>query len=171
MTRFAVSRTVVREAISGLQASALVQTRHGVGTFVVEPSQTGNFRITSQDMATVADVISVLELRISLETEAAGLAAQRRSPANLKALALALQAFQDSIRQDSDAVPGLDERGRLQARDRLAHDRPADREAGHDLPLGRQLVARPELPVADAGSEAVDDLRHQPARSSYGETC
>ena len=105
MIRFAVSRTVVREAISGLQASALVQTRHGVGTFVIEPSQTGNFRITSEDLATVADVISVLELRISLETEAAGLAAQRRTPANLKALALALQAFQDSIRQDSDAVP------------------------------------------------------------------
>lgn len=103
--RFEVSRTVVREALSRLQASDLVQTRHGIGTFVIEPSQTGNFRITSSDLATVADVISVLELRISLETEAAGLAAQRRSPANLKAMALALHAFQDSIHQDSDAVP------------------------------------------------------------------
>jgi DNA-binding FadR family transcriptional regulator len=95
----------VREALSRLQASELVQTRHGIGTFVIEPSQTGNFRITSGDLATVADVISVLELRISLETEAAGLAAQRRSGANLKSLVLALRAFQDSIQQDSDAVP------------------------------------------------------------------
>ena len=105
MARFEVSRTVVREALSRLQASELVRTRHGIGTFVIEPSQTGNFRITSGDLATVADVVSVLELRISLETEAAGLAAQRRSPANLKAMAAALQAFQDSIRHDSDAVP------------------------------------------------------------------
>ena len=31
-----VSRTVVREAISKLQASGLVETRHGIGTFVLE---------------------------------------------------------------------------------------------------------------------------------------
>ena len=35
MEEFGVSRTVVREAISKLQAAGLVQTRHGVGTFVV----------------------------------------------------------------------------------------------------------------------------------------
>ena len=35
MGEFGVSRTVVREAISKLQASGLVQTRHGIGTFVV----------------------------------------------------------------------------------------------------------------------------------------
>jgi GntR family transcriptional regulator, transcriptional repressor for pyruvate dehydrogenase complex len=105
MARFDVSRTVVREAMSRLQASDLVRTRHGIGTFVMEPSRTGNFRITSSDLATVADVISVLELRISLETEAAGLAAQRRTAANLKAMAQALRDFRQSILQDSDAVP------------------------------------------------------------------
>ena len=31
-----VSRTVVREAISRLQASGLVETRHGIGTFVLD---------------------------------------------------------------------------------------------------------------------------------------
>ena len=35
MDEFGVSRTVVREALSKLQASGLVATRHGVGTFVV----------------------------------------------------------------------------------------------------------------------------------------
>ena len=35
MAEFSVSRTVVREAISRLQAAGLVETRHGVGTFVV----------------------------------------------------------------------------------------------------------------------------------------
>ena len=105
MARFDVSRTVVREALSKLQASSLVETRHGIGTFVLQPHDAGNFKITAEDFATVDDVISVLELRISLETEAAGLAASRRTPENLLALEAALRAFEDSIDIDSDAVP------------------------------------------------------------------
>lgn len=105
MARFDVSRTVVRESLSKLQASGLVETRHGIGTFVLPPQETGNFRITAENFATVADVISVLELRISLETEAAGLAAQRRTPENLMAMENALRAFNESISLDSDAVP------------------------------------------------------------------
>jgi GntR family transcriptional regulator, transcriptional repressor for pyruvate dehydrogenase complex len=105
MARFDVSRTVVRESLSKLQASGLVETRHGVGTFVLAPQESGNFKITAEDFATVADVISVLELRISLETEAAGLAAQRRTSENLATMETALQAFQDSISRDSDAIP------------------------------------------------------------------
>lgn len=105
MARFDVSRTVVREALSRLQASSLVETRHGIGTFVLAPHDAGNFKITAEDFATVDDVISVLELRISLETEAAGLAAQRRNSENLQAMEAALRAFQDSIDIDSDAVP------------------------------------------------------------------
>ncbi|MDB5932601.1 MAG: transcriptional regulator, GntR family [Polaromonas sp.] len=105
MSRFEVSRTVVRESLSKLQASGLVETRHGIGTFVLQPQDAGNFKIAAEDFSTVADVISVLELRISLETEAAGLAAQRRTPENLAALEAALRAFHDSINRDSDAVP------------------------------------------------------------------
>ena len=105
MVRFDVSRTVVRESISKLQASGLVETRHGIGTFVIQNRDAGNFKIAAADFATIADVISVLELRMSLETEAAGLAAQRRTAENLAAMATALQAFQDSIHAESDAVP------------------------------------------------------------------
>jgi GntR family transcriptional repressor for pyruvate dehydrogenase complex len=105
MLQHGVSRTVVRESLSKLQASGLVETRHGIGTFVLPPQEAGTFRIAPEDFATVADVISVLELRISLETEAAGLAAQRRTPENLAAMEEALNAFHESIRLDSDAVP------------------------------------------------------------------
>jgi DNA-binding FadR family transcriptional regulator len=106
VARFDVSRTVVREAISRLQANRLVETRHGVGTFALAPAQdSGNFKIADVDFATVADVIALLELRISLETEAAGLAAQRRSDANLQALQTQLDAFAEAIEQDSDALP------------------------------------------------------------------
>ena len=105
MVRFDVSRTVVRESISKLQASGLVETRHGIGTFVLQNRGAGNFKIAAADFATVADVISVLELRISLETAAAGLAAQTRTNESLEAMANALRAFQDSIQADTDAVP------------------------------------------------------------------
>jgi hypothetical protein len=43
MEMHGVSRTVVREAISHLQAAGLVQTRHGIGTFVLEPQPTNLF--------------------------------------------------------------------------------------------------------------------------------
>ncbi len=105
MNGLGVSRTVVREAISRLQASGRVETRHGIGTFVLEAPTTHNFRIAEQDMATVDDVIAVLELRISLETEAAGLAAQRATPDQLTAMAAALHGFSTAIHSQSDAVP------------------------------------------------------------------
>jgi DNA-binding FadR family transcriptional regulator len=106
VARFDVSRTVVREAISRLQANRLVETRHGVGTFALAPAQdSGNFKIADVDFATVADVIALLELRISLETEAAGLAAQRRTEPNLLAMQSQLDAFASAIEADSDALP------------------------------------------------------------------
>ena len=102
--RFDVSRTVVREAISRLQASGLVETRHGIGTFVKAAQESTAFRIAPEDFATVADVISLLELRISLETEAAGLAALRREDAHLRNLEGALAAFALSITDTTDTV-------------------------------------------------------------------
>jgi GntR family transcriptional regulator, transcriptional repressor for pyruvate dehydrogenase complex len=90
MAQHNVSRTVVREAISHLQAERLVQTRHGIGTFVLEPApQAANLGIAT--VTTLRDVLAVLELRISLETEAAWLAASRRSPEQLEQLRLALE--------------------------------------------------------------------------------
>lgn len=107
MAAFDVSRTVVREAISKLQAAGLVETRHGIGTFVLGPGEGPAFKITPEQLSTLQDVIQVLELRIGLETEAAGLAAQRRSEANLAALREALddviaavEAGQDSVAAD-----------------------------------------------------------------------
>ncbi len=104
MARFGVSRTVVREALSKLQAERLVHTRHGVGTFVVGPSQEAGFRIDAQHLETLRDVISMLELRIGVETEAAALAAMRRTPANLAAMREALDDFERALGQGQDAV-------------------------------------------------------------------
>jgi DNA-binding FadR family transcriptional regulator len=104
MAEFGVSRTVVREAISKLQASGLVSTRHGVGTFVVGLGDTAAFRIAPDQFATLRDVIAVLELRIGVETEAAALAASRRSAQNLADLRGALDAFTAATEAGRDAV-------------------------------------------------------------------
>jgi DNA-binding FadR family transcriptional regulator len=103
--RFNVSRTVVREALSKLQAAGRVETRHGIGTFVLPPSSASMFRLDPADAAASVDVLAVLELRISLETEAAGLAALRRSAAQLLVMQRALDDFEGNVGVAKDTVP------------------------------------------------------------------
>jgi GntR family transcriptional regulator, transcriptional repressor for pyruvate dehydrogenase complex len=104
MGEYGVSRTVVREAISRLQAAGAVETRHGIGTFVVGLGTGGAFHISQERLTTLRDVVAVLELRIGLETEAAALAAQRRTPENLAAMRHALAAFAQAVDEGRDAV-------------------------------------------------------------------
>ena len=96
MAQYGVSRTVVREAIYHLQAAGLVQTRHGIGTFVLEKPQ-GNLGIDTDSIVTVRDVLAILELRISMETEAAWLAASRRTEAQVAELGEALGDMQRAM--------------------------------------------------------------------------
>jgi len=97
-----VSRTVVREAISRLQAAGLVETRHGVGTFVLDPPPRG--RLDTGTVLTIRDVLAMLELRISLETEAAALAAQRREAADVAGLRAALDDFAAEVAAGRNGV-------------------------------------------------------------------
>jgi GntR family transcriptional repressor for pyruvate dehydrogenase complex len=105
-----VSRSVVREAISRMQAAGLVETRHGIGTFVLAPPPV--MGIDPATVTTVRDVIALLELRIGLETEAAGLAAARRTEAQLGEVRAALAALQEAARRGEDTVE-LDQRFHL----------------------------------------------------------
>lgn len=102
--RFGVSRTVVREAISKLQAAGLVRTRHGIGTFVIGPGDSTVFRVRPAELETLADVLAVLELRLAVESEAAGLAAERRTPAQLRRLRAAMDRFDRAAADGRDAV-------------------------------------------------------------------
>jgi DNA-binding FadR family transcriptional regulator len=104
MQTYGVSRTVVREALSKLQAGGLVETHHGIGTFVLQPRAAGMFRLEASDIATSVDVLAVLELRISLETESAGLAATRRTEEQLAAMRQALDDFEHNVTTAGDTV-------------------------------------------------------------------
>jgi DNA-binding FadR family transcriptional regulator len=110
MAEQGVSRSVVREAISRMQAAGMVETRHGIGTFVLAPTPV--MGIDPATVTTVRDVIALLELRIGLETEAAGLAAARRTDAQLGEVRAALAALQEAARRGEDAVE-LDQRFHL----------------------------------------------------------
>lgn len=86
MDQEGVSRTVVREALSRLQAAGEVQTRHGIGTFVLASPPDRALRIAPPGAATLDQALAVLELRMAVEIESAGLAAERRGAPHLAAL-------------------------------------------------------------------------------------
>ncbi|MDN5569905.1 MAG: FCD domain-containing protein [Propionibacteriaceae bacterium] len=89
---FGVSRTVVREALQHLQASGLVETFQGRGSYVLAiPLDTADGPLAG--VRTRADLTDLIEFRIGLESEAAALAAERRTPTQLTALQRALDAF------------------------------------------------------------------------------
>lgn len=77
---FGVSRTVIREAIASLAADGLVESRQGAGVFVLE-HPTSTFGSISQEIKKVSQAINVLEVRMGIEIESAGLAATRRNAA------------------------------------------------------------------------------------------
>ncbi|MFY9513432.1 MAG: FadR/GntR family transcriptional regulator [Rubrivivax sp.] len=155
MAEFGVSRTVVREALSKLQAAGRVQTRHGIGSFVVGSgsAEQRGFRIDAAQLATLDDVIAMLELRIGVETEAAALAALRRSPEQLTEMRRALDEFSAAVAVGRDAV-GADFRLH-NAIARATHNR----HFGDLLQtLGQRIIPRSRLDTPDA---------HDAARQAY----
>lgn len=104
MAEQGVSRTVVREALSRLQAAGLAETRHGVGTFVLQAPPSPPHALDLSTVSTIRDVLAMLELRISLETEAAGLAALRRTEAQLALMRQAVADFERGVARGEKSV-------------------------------------------------------------------
>lgn len=98
-----VSRTVVREAVAALKADRLVITRQGVGAFVAEQVRRP-FRVDFDEHSTLREVLNVMELRTGVEVEAAGLAAERASAAQVKRIADCFAAVSAAIGRGENAV-------------------------------------------------------------------
>ncbi|NMY01927.1 FadR family transcriptional regulator [Pseudomonas sp. WS 5059] len=102
--RFGVSRTVIREAISRLKSAGLVEVRQGSGTVVSEGAHIKAFTIDLDVGGSIEAVLRVTELRRGIEGEAAALAAQRHSPAQLEAIHQALKAIDTAEQGGRDGV-------------------------------------------------------------------
>lgn len=105
---YGVSRAVVREAISKLKYDGLVDTRQGLGAFVSKSGRSTAFRIEGDELDQ-KDLRLIFELRTTVEVEAAGLAAKRRTAKQLKSLEKALKEIEQAIENgqvgaDADAA-------------------------------------------------------------------
>jgi len=100
-----VSRAVIREAISRLKQEGLVDARQGSGAFVTSTRPAGSFRLDPREIENNREQLSqVFELRLTLEGDAAGYAALRRSKADLRELAHCLDAIDGNIRAGNDGI-------------------------------------------------------------------
>lgn len=105
---FAVSRTVVREAIARLKADGLVESRQGAGAFVARPLGAGVFRMGS-GLAEAEGAHEIFELRLIVEVAAAERAALRRTPEQLEAMAAALARMEVALTRGEDGAMADDD--------------------------------------------------------------
>lgn len=104
---FGVSRTVVREAVASLAADGLVEPRQGAGVFVRE-TPTTTFGTISLDIGNkISHALNVLEVRMGIEIESAGLAAVRRNNAQQAAIQEAFFEF-DQLLSKGEATGRTD---------------------------------------------------------------
>ncbi|WP_137152954.1 FadR/GntR family transcriptional regulator [Devosia sp. FKR38] len=95
---FGVSRTVVREAMAALAADGLVQARQGAGVFVMANAASAFTAIGAESSNKISVALNVLEVRMGIEIESAGLAAVRRSSSQDAAIQEAWNAFERQIK-------------------------------------------------------------------------
>ena len=98
-----VSRTVVREAVAALRADGLIVTRRGSGAYVADPSA-GPFRIVPPRATSLSDILNVMELRLAVEVQAAGLAAERADRKQLGSIRAAWRAIDAALKRGEGAV-------------------------------------------------------------------
>ncbi|WP_286161215.1 FadR/GntR family transcriptional regulator [Arthrobacter sp. MYb213] len=98
-----VSRTVVREAITRLQAEGLVHTRRGAGSFALTPPAQDS-ESNSIIPRTLAQRRQLLEYRMGFETEAAALAATHHQDHDLLAMDQALRGFEAAAGNASQSM-------------------------------------------------------------------
>lgn len=95
-----VGRSTLREAIRQLAGRGVLATRQGAGVFVTALDASEGW---AQKIGR-ADIRAVIEARIAIEVEASALAAERRTPAELRGLKKALEARQSHREQIAGLV-------------------------------------------------------------------
>ena len=92
-----VSRTVIREAIKSLESCAMVQVERGKGVLVIDAQEQHLSQSIKRLLKNRGHVVQhLMEFRYILEVAVAGLAADRRTQANLTAMKRWLQIMREN---------------------------------------------------------------------------
>lgn len=102
--RFGVSRTVIREAISRLQAAGLVETYRGKGSFVLTKPSDHAFFLDSNLFTSVSDTAELIDFRLGVEVETTALAAARHTDVQMNRLLAAEADFRSHPNNPGRAV-------------------------------------------------------------------
>jgi DNA-binding FadR family transcriptional regulator len=132
-----VSRTVVREAVAALRADGLVVTRRGSGAYVASNPTASPFRLPARDLDKLETSVEVMELRLSVEVEAAALAAERATRRQIADIRSAWRAIDQALKRDDSAV----------AQDKAFHHTIAEATGNRQFPrflefLGNHVIPR-----------------------------
>lgn len=134
---FAVSRPVVRKALTRLRDEGLIVSRKGSGSFVAD---TGSPTKPKDAESRLAVMLHALEYRRSIEPDAAYYAAIRNGPTDLAAIEEALEDFRRF--DDKDARPNVDKafhRAIAKAGGNEHYEKALD-IIGYDIDLGVSLA-------------------------------
>jgi GntR family transcriptional repressor for pyruvate dehydrogenase complex len=93
--RLGVSRPVVREAIDHLRKRGVVYSRQGAGTFL-QSNPAGGSVLSFTPIQTIADIQRCYEFRLTIEPDAAHLAAQRRDEVAIQRISAALGELREA---------------------------------------------------------------------------
>ena len=101
---FGVSRPVLRAALERLREEGLIHSRQGAGSYVRAPASAP---VGFSPVETLADIQRCYEFRLTIETQAAALAAHRRDETALAGIAQALDLMRAATgshqhREDAD---------------------------------------------------------------------
>lgn len=101
---FEVSRSPVREALSVLAASGLIESRQGGGSWVRKAGLSNMLEKMQLEMIDEKQLFELLELRTIIESEAAALAATRHTNEEIEQMEKALHAFGETMLGDTTSI-------------------------------------------------------------------
>jgi len=98
-TEFQVSRPVIRDALQRLREQGLIYSRRGAGSFVLE--QGVREPLGFGQMENLSDLQHCYDFRLTIEPEAAAMAARRHSPEALEKIRTALTLLRDATNRQT----------------------------------------------------------------------